>query len=72
ELLIGLLSTAAARDARADWSRFDSDKILVVLEETDAADGTWRGRAVSGGKHPQEVHLRYDSGQGLTVETNEG
>lgn len=62
---------AAAKVARRDWSRLDSDKILVVLEETGAAGEALSGRAMSGGGRPQQVCLRYNSEQGLTWEKQE-
>lgn len=59
---------AAAGVAKKDWSRLDSDKILVVLEETGAAGTALSGRAMSGSERPQEVRLRYNYEQGLTWE----
>ncbi|MDD9985155.1 MAG: CRISPR-associated helicase Cas3' [Spirochaetaceae bacterium] len=54
-------ATAAAA-AKADWTRLDSEKVLVVLEEA-AADGLLLGSAADGvSKH---VPLRYDAHVGL-------
>ena len=59
---------AAARVAKADWTRFDSGKILVVLEEADATAAALLGWAASGGEPRNRVLLRYDSQRGLTWE----
>lgn len=61
----------AVRVAKADWTRYDSDKILVVLEETDVSGAPLFGKAVSGSEPQREVLLSYDSRTGLTWEKNE-
>ena len=61
---------AAARAAKADWSRYDSAKVLAVLWESETV-ATLRGRVISGGDSPREVVLMYDSRQGLTWKQNE-
>ena len=61
-------NTDAVRAAKATWTRFDKDKILVVLTGADAANATLSGWAVSGGKSPKKVLLRYDSQKGLMWE----
>ena len=61
---------AAARAAKADWSRYDSAKVLTVLGESETG-AALRGRALSGGESPREVVLMYDSRQGLTWKQNE-
>ena len=58
----------AVQTAKAGWTRFDADKILVVLEETQANCQAFSGMAVSGGETPTNVMLRYDSQRGLTIE----
>ncbi|MCZ0942328.1 MAG: CRISPR-associated helicase Cas3' [Gammaproteobacteria bacterium] len=53
--------------ARADWSSFEKDKILVVLNEP-AHEGTpGIGIAMSGDDQPREVELSYDRLTGLTL-----
>ncbi len=61
----------AARVAKADWTRYDSDNILVVLEETGVPGAPLRGKAVSGSEPQREVLLNYDSRKGVTWEKNE-
>ena len=61
---------AAARAAKADWSRYDSAKVLTVLGESETG-AALRGRALSGGESPRDVVLMYDSRQGLTWKRNE-
>lgn len=61
----------AAQVAKADWTRYDSDKILVVLEETGVPGAPLSGKAVSGSEPQREVLLSYDSRKGLTWEKNE-
>ncbi len=60
--------TEAARLAKADWTRYDSDKILVVLEESGVPGAPLSGKAVSGSEPQREVLLSYDSRKGLTWE----
>ena len=55
----------AARAAKADWTRFDADKILVVLDEIDDAGGTLSGVATAGAEHGNEVRISYDRIRGL-------
>ena len=55
----------AARAAKANWTRFDTDKILVLLEGADAADTTLFGSAASSNSAGGEVRLSYDSRIGL-------
>ena len=55
---------AAARVAKADWTRFDADKILVVLERSDAGDGVLVGAVLSGADGDKST-LRYDPIRGL-------
>ena len=55
----------ALREAKATWSRYDADKILVVLGEGAAADAPWSGSAISAATGPKEVILGYDSRKGL-------
>ena len=53
----------ALREAKATWSRYDADKILVVLGEGAAADAPWSGSAMSAATGPKEVILGYESAQ---------
>ena len=61
----------AARVAKADWTRYDSDKILVVLEDTGVPGAPLSGKAVSGSEPQREALLSYDFRKGLTWERNE-
>ena len=56
----------AAKAAKESWTRFDSDKILVVLEGGDVGDdATLYGSAISGGANPAHIRLRYNPQDGL-------
>ena len=60
----------ATRAAKTSWTRFDSDKILVVLEQVDAASRTWHGVArAAEDATPAHVRIRYDRDRGLELET---
>ena len=59
--------TKAARDARKDWSRFDSDKILVLLEEAEEMRSSFYGRVFSGDE--ARIKIGYDMDLGLTWES---
>ena len=61
----------AVRAAKMDWTRFDADKILVVLEESEAGDQTWSGTAMSGGETPTYLRLSYNPQRGLTTDKKE-
>ena len=61
----------AVQAAKRDWTRFDADKILVVLEETEAGGQTLSGTAMSGGETPTRVRLSYDPQRGLTTDRKE-
>ena len=54
-----------ARAAKAAWTRFDQDKILIACEESEAAGAVLFGAASSGATVSQGVHLSYDSRIGL-------
>ena len=56
----------AAQAAKADWMRFDSDKILVVLEQADDLDHSLLGR-VRSSVHVAPKHVRYDPTRGLEI-----
>ena len=59
---------AAAQAAKASWTRFDSDKLLVVLEPVDAAEQTWVGEALSADDAtPKHVRISYDRERGLEL-----
>lgn len=56
----------AVRQAKEEWTRYDSDKIMVVLNDTGlGTDGRLRGRAMHGSG---EVDILYDSDGGLRIE----
>ena len=56
-----------ARAAKADWTRFDDGKILVVLDRTDAAGETLSGVAMAGGERGNVVCISYNPNRGLEV-----
>ena len=55
----------AADVARSEWTRFDGDKVLVLLKESEAPGAPLVGR-VRSGDGAKEVVLGYDSLRGLT------
>ena len=58
----------AARAAKTNWSRFDADKILVVLDQSDTSDESWLGEVLSTRETPPVgAKLRYDSSRGLEL-----
>ena len=54
----------AAHAARAEWGRFDREKLLIVLEDSEKRCGSLRGSALAG--DGGRVELSYDSRLGLT------
>lgn len=54
----------AAREAKAEWTRFDKEKLLVLLEEQEEARGSLIGRALLG-DGSSKVGLVYDPLRGL-------
>ena len=61
----------AVQRARTEWTRFDSDKILVVLKETEDGDQNQQGVAVSGGDAPKDIQLSYSPQRGLVPDHRE-
>ena len=58
----------AARVAKEDWTRYDSDKFLVVLEQGDGGDQTLVGCALCPDDTEQNcVRIRYQQTSGLEV-----
>ena len=58
----------AARTAKESWTRFDSEKILVVLERTDDAQGILVGMGLSAdGSVTNHVRVRYHRTCGLEL-----
>lgn len=53
--------------AKADWTRFDANKILIVLEEADVPGGVLSGSAAAAGTGGGQVRLRYNRTRGLEV-----
>ncbi|MDE0456274.1 MAG: CRISPR-associated helicase Cas3' [Chromatiales bacterium] len=61
----------AARAVKAGWTRFDSDKLLVVIGQADAADRTLVGVALSANDaDPTPVRISYHQGRGLEFPTD--
>ena len=56
---------AAAQAAKAEWTRYDEDKSLVVLKESPV-DGCFDGTA-AGRDEQGVVQLRYSRSEGLTL-----
>ena len=57
----------AARAAKAQWTRFDEDKILIVLEGADDGGRTMTGSATTGDGSGTEVRISYDPVRGLQM-----
>ena len=60
----------AAQAAKAVWSRYDSEKLLVVLQRCDSEDSGWLGLARSSASVPTEVSVRYHPARGIAVCTD--
>ena len=60
----------AARAAKADWTRYDSDKILVVLEHDGSGGQLLIGTVASPSETSGGAFLGYDPCRGLTWEPN--
>ena len=56
---------ALANTAKEAWTRFDSDKILVILGETDTNTQTSFGMVSSGTEAHGKIRLSYNSRYGL-------
>ena len=57
----------AARAAKAQWTRYDDDKILVILEEDGADAGSSTGTAACSDGSGAEVRISYDPALGLLL-----
>ena len=57
----------AAREAKAEWTRFDKEKLLVLLEESETSGASLIGslRSADGSK---TVEICYDSVRGLQID----
>ena len=55
-----------AKQAKSTWSRFDGEKILVLLEATDS-EGNWRGLAKSPNSARADVNIHYSRDRGLEI-----
>ena len=63
---------AAAQAAKSSWTRFDSDKLLVVLEPVDATERIWVGEALSADDgEPKHVRISYDAERGLEMSADD-
>ena len=58
----------AVREAKATWSRYDADRILVVLGEAAGSAAPLAGPAMSGAEVPEEAILGYDPRRGLVFD----
>ena len=62
----------AAQVAKASWTRFDSDKIMVVIEQADTADATLLGLTLSAADvAPMPVRIRYNPARGLEISVDD-
>ena len=58
----------AARAAKENWTRFDSDKVLVVLDQVDVTDHALLGAALSADNATSKsARVRYNLARGLEV-----
>ena len=55
---------SAAEVAKAGWSRFDAETILVILQASESSS-SFACTALSAGDQPREVSLSYDAKVGL-------
>lgn len=62
----------AARAAKESWTRFDSEKILVVIERMDNAQGTLVGTALSADESaPVPIRLGYNTCHGVELQRSD-
>ena len=58
----------AAREAKSKWTRFDSDKLLVLLEHVDSPEPALVGAALSADDSaPNRVRISYHQERGLEL-----
>ena len=57
----------AAQAAKAEWSRYDSDKLLVILEPCESDDSGWLGFAQASASVPTMVSVRYHRICGIEI-----
>ena len=67
---VSLEHVEAAKQARAGWTRYDAEKLLVVLERVDDDREHWSGSAASA-RNDGEVRLRYDPTRGLEFSSDD-
>ena len=61
----------AARAAKAEWTRYEDDRILVVLEQDPSGDAKhWIGKAWAQGSESGVVSVRYHLDRGLEIVTD--
>ena len=65
--ILPLARSDDASVAKADWTRFDADKILVVLERNGGAGETAFGEAAAGNERGGLTRISYDSIRGLEL-----
>ena len=56
-----------AKKAKASWTRFDADKILVLLRRTDSDEESWQGLAKSSNSEHGDVQISYNPTRGLEI-----
>lgn len=61
----------AAQTAKAEWSRYDSDKLLVILEPCESDDSGLLGLAQSPGSVPAKVSVRYHRARGIEISADD-
>ena len=55
-----------AEQAKSGWTRFDAEKILVLLQATDSG-GNWRGLAKSPNSPNGDIQVSYNATRGLEI-----
>ena len=55
------------RAAKSGWTRFDDDRILVILDAEDSGDEAMTGVAASGDGSGSEVRISYNPQRGLEI-----
>ena len=55
-----------AKQAKSGWTRFDAEKILILLQATDTK-GNWLGMAKSPNSPNGDIQVNYNSTRGLEI-----
>lgn len=58
---------AAAKLAKSEWSRFDEDKMLILLDKSSDGGAALRGAVLGRDEQAEEVPVAYSQARGLEI-----